>query len=171
MISLVCLKWIHPPGPANVPTWAWLLIVLGRLFFRLGGTGDLRAFQTALRGSMILAVCAVLLILTTPFLTNYAIMNLALFLLLFTIGFLTARIAGITFWMEFAFLTISEFVALNPRSAGCSADPNGRVFGGRKSKAYRSGSRAANVASSNHPVGFSPKCFARNHGSSIAASF
>jgi hypothetical protein len=115
VISLVCLKWIHPTGPANVPTWAWLLIVLGGSFFRLGGTGDLRAFQTALRGSMILAVCAVLLILTTPFLTNYAIINLALFLLLFTIGFLTARIAGITFWMEFAFLTISEFVALNPQ--------------------------------------------------------
>jgi hypothetical protein len=44
LISIVCLKWIHPPGPANVPTWAWLLIVLGRSFFRLGGTGDLRAF-------------------------------------------------------------------------------------------------------------------------------
>jgi hypothetical protein len=67
LISIVCLKWIHPPGQANVPTWAWLLIVLGRSFFRLAGTGDLRAFQTALRGSLILAVCAALLILTAPF--------------------------------------------------------------------------------------------------------
>ncbi len=116
LISIVCLKWIHPPGPANVPTWAWLLIVLGRSFFRLGGTGDLRAFQTALRGSLILAVCAALLVLTAPFLASYAIMNLALFLLLFTAGFLTARIAGITFWMEFTFLTISQFVALNPQN-------------------------------------------------------
>jgi uncharacterized membrane protein YccC len=116
LISIVCLKWIHPPGPANVPTWAWLLIVLGRSFFRLGGTGDLRAFQTALRGSLILAVCAALLILTAPFLASYAIMNLALFLLLFTAGFLTARIAGITFWMEFTFLTIGQFVALNPQN-------------------------------------------------------
>jgi hypothetical protein len=47
LISIVCLKWIHPPGPANVPTWAWLLIVLGRSFFRLGGTGDLRAFHAS----------------------------------------------------------------------------------------------------------------------------
>jgi uncharacterized membrane protein YccC len=116
LISIVCLKWIHPPGPANVPTWAWLLIVLGRSFFRVGGTGDLRAFQTALRGSLILAVCAVLLILTAPFLASYAIMNLALFLLLFTAGFLTARIAGITFWMEFTFLTIGQLVALNPQN-------------------------------------------------------
>jgi uncharacterized membrane protein YccC len=116
LISIVCLKWIHPPGPANVPTWAWLLIVLGRSFFRLGGTGDLRAFQTALRGSLILAVCAALLILTAPFLASYATMNLALFLLLFTTGFLTARIAGMTFWMEFTFLTISQLVALNPQN-------------------------------------------------------
>jgi uncharacterized membrane protein YccC len=116
LISIVCLKWIHPPGPANVPTWAWLLIVLGRSFFRLGGTGDLRAFQTALRGSLILAVCAALLILTAPFLASYAVMSLALFLLLFTAGFLTARIAGITFWMEFTFLTISQLVALNPQN-------------------------------------------------------
>jgi hypothetical protein len=115
LISIVCLKWIHPPGPANVPTWAWLLIVLGRSFFRLGGSGDLRAFQTALRGSLILAVCAALLILTAPFLASYAIMSLALFLLLFTAGFLTARIAGMTFWMEFTFLTISQLVALNPQ--------------------------------------------------------
>jgi uncharacterized membrane protein YccC len=116
LISIVCLKWIHPPGPASVPTWAWLLIVLGRSFFRLGGTGDLRAFQTALRGSLILAVCGALLILTAPFLASYAVMSLALFLLLFTAGFLTARIAGITFWMEFTFLTISQLVALNPQN-------------------------------------------------------
>jgi hypothetical protein len=42
-------------------------------------------------------------------------MSLALFLLLFTAGFLTARIAGMTFWMEFTFLTISQLVALNPQ--------------------------------------------------------
>jgi hypothetical protein len=103
VISIVFLRWIHPPGAANVPTWAWLLVVLSRLFLRLGGTGDLRASQTALRGSLILAACAVLLILTTPFLADYALMNLVLFLVLFTIGFLTVRIPGISFWMEFAF--------------------------------------------------------------------
>jgi uncharacterized membrane protein YccC len=62
-----------------------------------------------------LAGCAVLLLLTTPFLANYALMNLALFLVLFAFGFLTARIAGINFWMQVAFLTISAFVGLNPQ--------------------------------------------------------
>jgi Fusaric acid resistance protein family len=115
VISIVFLKWIHPPGSANIPIWAWLLIVQGRSFLRLGSTGDLRAFQTALRGSVILAACAVLLLLTTPFLADYAMMNLTLFLILFAVGFLTARIPGIDFWTEFAALTISAFVALNPQ--------------------------------------------------------
>jgi len=115
VISIVFLKWIHPPGAANIPTWAWLLVVLGRPFLRLGGAGDLRAFQTTLRSSLILAACAVLLILTTPFFANYAVTNLVLFLVLFAVGFLTARIPGLNFWMEFAFLTISAFVALNPQ--------------------------------------------------------
>ena len=42
-------------------------------------------------------------------------MNLALFLVLFALGFLTARIPGITFWTEFACLTTSAFVGLNPQ--------------------------------------------------------
>jgi uncharacterized membrane protein YccC len=115
VIALVCLEWIHPPGAGNVPTWAWFFVVLGRPFFRLGGRGDLRAFQTALRGSLLLAGCAVVLLLTTPFLANYALMNLALFLVLFATGFLTARLPGISFWTEVAFLTTSAFVALNPQ--------------------------------------------------------
>jgi uncharacterized membrane protein YccC len=115
LISIVFLNWIHPPGSASVPIFAWLLVVLGPSFLRLGGTGDLRAFQTALRGSVILAACAVLLLLATPFLADYAMMNLTLFLILFAVGFLTARAPGINFWAEFAVLTISEFVALNPQ--------------------------------------------------------
>ena len=101
---------------------AWLLTIMGRPFLRLGGTGDLRAFQTAFRASLMLAACAALLILTTPFLADYAVMNVALFLILFTLGFLTARILGINFWIQLAYITISAFVGLNPRRAGSVAD-------------------------------------------------
>src|SRR4029077_5846889 len=82
---------------------------------RVGGTGDLRAFQTAFLASLMLAACAALLILTTPFLVDYAAMNVVLFLILFTLGFLTARIPGINFWIQLAYLTISAFVGLNPQ--------------------------------------------------------
>jgi len=115
VISIVSLKWINPPGPASIPFMAWVLTIFGRPFLRLGGTGDLRAFQTAFRASLMLAACAALLILTTPFLADYAVMNVALFLILFTLGFLTARIAGINFWIQLAYITISAFVGLNPQ--------------------------------------------------------
>jgi uncharacterized membrane protein YccC len=115
VLGILCLEWLHPPGSGSFPLMAWLVTILGRPFLRAGGSGDLRAFQTALAGSLVLAGCAVLLLLTTPFLANYALMNLALFLVLFAFGFLTARIAGINFWMQVAFLTISAFVGLNPQ--------------------------------------------------------
>ena len=115
VLGIICLKWLHPPGSGSFPLMAWLVTILGRPFLRAGGSGDLRAFQTALAGSLALAGCAVLLLLTTPLLANYALMNLALFLVLFAFGFLTARIAGINFWMQLAYLTISAFVGLNPQ--------------------------------------------------------
>jgi Fusaric acid resistance protein family len=115
VMAIVFIKWIHPPGAANVPTWAWLFVVLRKTFFRLGGTSDLRGFQTALRGSIILSGCIVLLIFITPLLTNYVTMNLVLFLVLFATGFFTAKIPGLVFWSEFTFLTTSAFVALNPQ--------------------------------------------------------
>jgi uncharacterized membrane protein YccC len=115
VISIVLLKWINPPGSASVPLMAWLLTIVGRPSLRVGGTGDLRAFQTAFRASLLLAVCAALLILTTPFLVDYAAMNVVLFLILFALGFLTARIPGINFWIQLSYVTISAFVGLNPQ--------------------------------------------------------
>jgi len=62
-----------------------------------------------------LAACAGLLILTTPFLANYFVMNLALFLVLFVFGFLTARRAGVNYWMQIVMLAIFVFVGLDPQ--------------------------------------------------------
>jgi hypothetical protein len=115
VISIVCLKWLHPPGSGTVPLMAWTLTIMGRPSLRAGGSGDLRAFQTVLGASLMLAACAVVLLLITPFLANYAVMNLALFLVLFAFGFFSARIPGITFGIQIAYLTISAFVALNPQ--------------------------------------------------------
>ena len=115
VISIVLLKWINPPGPSAVPLMAWLQTILSRPFLRTGGTGDLRAFQTAFRASLTLAACAALLILMTPLLAGYAAMNVALFLILFTLGSLTARIPGINFSIKLSYLTISAFVGLNPQ--------------------------------------------------------
>jgi hypothetical protein len=115
VIAIVCLRWIHPPGAANVPTWSWLFVIFPRTFLQLSGDSDLRGFQNALRGSLILVVCVILLILTTPFLASYALMNLVLFFLMFAVGFLTAGTSGLSFWGLFTWLTIEAFVGINPQ--------------------------------------------------------
>jgi uncharacterized membrane protein YccC len=94
---------------------AWSFSIFGRPFLRAGGTGDLRGFQNAFRAALCLAACTVLLFLTTPFLADYLVMDLALFLILFVFGWLTARISGVSFWMFVATLSISTFVGLNPQ--------------------------------------------------------
>src|SRR6516162_7221009 len=114
-ISVLFLMWINPAGPGSIPLVAWLLTVLGRPFLRAGGTGDLRSFQNSFLAALGLAACAGLLILTTPFVANYSIMNLALFLVLFVFGFFTARRAGVNFWMQIVMLAIFVFVGLNPQ--------------------------------------------------------
>lgn len=114
-ISVVLLMWINPPGPAALTLMAWVMTLFGRPYIRAGGTGDLRAFQNAFKGSLALIGCAVLLLLTTPFLANYIVMNLALFVILFAFGFFMARAAGITFWVQLALLTISTFVGFDPQ--------------------------------------------------------
>src|ERR1700738_2653192 len=89
--------------------------IFGRPFLQAGGTGDLRAFQNAFLKALVLIGSLFLLILITPFLAGYAVMNLVLFLILFIFGFLTARSPGINSWMLVGFLTISVFVGLNPQ--------------------------------------------------------
>ncbi|HEX4200650.1 MAG TPA: FUSC family protein, partial [Chthoniobacterales bacterium] len=45
VIAIICLRWIHPPGAANVPTWSWLFVIFPRTFLQLSGDSDLRGFQ------------------------------------------------------------------------------------------------------------------------------
>jgi uncharacterized membrane protein YccC len=115
VIAVLLLKWINPPGSASIPPMAWVLTIFGRPFLQAGGTGDLRAFQSASLKALVLIGCASFLILTTPFLAGYAAMNLVLFLILFLFGFVTARSTGINSWTLVGFLTISAFVGLNPQ--------------------------------------------------------
>jgi hypothetical protein len=115
VIAVLLLKWINPPGSPSIPPMAWILTIFGRPFLQAGEKGDLRAFQNAFVKVLALIGCLFLLILTTPFLAGYSVMNLVLFLVLFVFGFLTARSAGINSWILVGFLTISAFVGLNPQ--------------------------------------------------------
>jgi uncharacterized membrane protein YccC len=115
VIAITLLLWIHPPGPGAIPLMAWIQTVLTRPFVRAGGTGDKGIFQNSFLGSLVLIGCIVVLLLVTPFLADYLVMNVALFVILFGLGFLTGRTAGINFWILLAYLIISVFVGLNPQ--------------------------------------------------------
>ncbi len=113
--SLLLIRWIHPPGAAALPLVALIFSVLQRSFLRAGNTGDLRAFQNLFFASIILGFYAAALILITPFMASYLVMNLTLLVGVFAFGFLTARIPGLTFWSLVAILGTSTFVGLNPQ--------------------------------------------------------
>jgi len=115
VIAITLLLWIHPPGPGALPLMAWIQTVLTRPFVRAGGTGDKGIFQNSFLGSLVLIGCTIVLLLITPFLANYLVMNLTLFAILFSLGFLTDRIQEINFWILLAYLAISVFVGLNPQ--------------------------------------------------------
>jgi uncharacterized membrane protein YccC len=115
VIAITLLLWIHPPGPGALPLMAWIQTVLTRPFVRAGGTGDKGIFQNSFLGSLVLIGCTIVLLLIMPFLANYLVMNLTLLAILFSLGFLTARIQGINFWILLAYLAISVFVGLNPQ--------------------------------------------------------
>ena len=112
-LSLLLIKWVHPPGPAALPVAALLFSVLQRTFIRAGGTGDLRGFQRLFFACLILWVYAALLIVITPLVASYLVMNLTLFVALFIFGFMTARTPGLSFWGMVTILSTSVFVGLN----------------------------------------------------------
>jgi uncharacterized membrane protein YccC len=112
-LSLLSIKWIHPPGPAALPLAAFFFSVLQRAFMRAGGTGDLRAFQRFFFACLILSVYTALLIVITPLLANYLVMNLTLFVALFIFGLITARTPGFSFWAIVTILSTSVLVGLN----------------------------------------------------------
>jgi uncharacterized membrane protein YccC len=115
LIAFVLMKWINPPGSPGIPLSAWLFSFLGRTYLKIGDAGDRRVFLRIFQLIGLLTIAFVVLTLLMPLLANYAVMNAVLFLLLFIYGFLTARIAGINFWMNVAIIGFSIFVGLNPQ--------------------------------------------------------
>ena len=128
-LSILLIRWIHPPGVSVLPVSALLFSVLQRTFFRAGGTGDFRAFQRLFSACLILSVYAALLILITPFTASYLVMNLTLVVGLFIFGFMTARIPGLSFWSIVAILSTSVFVGLNSQEPVASGTIIDSVLG------------------------------------------
>jgi uncharacterized membrane protein YccC len=114
VIGVLMLRWIHPPGSTSVPLACFSFAFLAKGFLAAGGSGDLRAFQKIVLAVAVLFGVGCIFLLIFPFLSNYWLMNFALFGIAFGFGFLTAKIQGFSFWSLFSILVISAFVGLNP---------------------------------------------------------
>jgi uncharacterized membrane protein YccC len=115
VIGLVLIQSYNPPGPAIIALSAFAFTILSRPFLRAGGRGDLRIFQRMFGASLLFIPVTILLLLLVPYLANYAAMNVALFAIVFALGFSTARLAGISFWSLMVIYGVSVFVGLNPQ--------------------------------------------------------
>jgi len=113
VIALVLVQSFNPPGPTVLPLSAWLFTILSRGFLRAGGAGDLGIFQRAFVAALLFILTVALLLVVTPFLSDYVAMSLVLFGILFVYGFLTAKQAGYGFWMNVVVLSVSTLVGLN----------------------------------------------------------
>jgi uncharacterized membrane protein YccC len=113
VIGIILVQSYNPPGPASIPLAAWSLTIFSRPFLRSGGYGDLRAFQRVFWTSLCFVPVVIFLLLVVPFLADYAAMNAALAVILFALGFFTARLAGVVFWSQMVTLGVSVLVGLN----------------------------------------------------------
>lgn len=113
VVSLFLLVWLHLPGAPIMPVAAWLVLIFTSYEIPLGRPGHVRSFQnllqTALYGFLIVLVMLVL----TPFMSNYWFMNLILFCILFAYGYFASKTPGLAFWMLGTLFLVSVLVALN----------------------------------------------------------
>jgi uncharacterized membrane protein YccC len=113
-ISLVIIEWLHPPGGTIVPSSAWIVVAVATF-----GTpiGDLRLFTALFRTAIYGALITLGMFFLAPAISDYWVMNLVVFSVLFLTGFAAARKVGFPFWMGSVTLLVSAIVGLNAQVA------------------------------------------------------
>ena len=112
-LALLYVNWINPPGGAALPFAAWLFTLLSRLY--PGSEGDRRAFTYVIPVALFGIPYSLLLLFLTPFLADYFVMNIFLFIGLFLLGFTIARQGGISFYTQAGMLFFVGTVSMNPQ--------------------------------------------------------
>jgi uncharacterized membrane protein YccC len=112
-ISLVVIEWLHPPGGMIVPSAAWVVIVVTTT-----GTpmGDLRLFTALFRSAIYGALITFGMFFLAPAMSNYWVMNLVVFSVLFPTGFASPKV-GLPFWIGSVILLVSGIAGLNAQVA------------------------------------------------------
>jgi uncharacterized membrane protein YccC len=112
-LALIYVNWLNPPGGLVMPFAAWLLTAMSKTY--PGGEGDRRAFTYVIILALVGIPYAALLLVITPFLANYAVMNLFIFSGLFALGFAFARQGGISLYGQCGMLFFIGAIGLNPQ--------------------------------------------------------
>ncbi len=113
-LALLYVNWLNPPGGAALPFAAWLFTSMSRTY--PGGEGDRRAFTYVIRAALAGIPYTLLLLVLTPFLSDYFVMNCFLFIGLFLLGYTIANQGGISLYAQCGMLFFVGTVAMNPQN-------------------------------------------------------
>jgi len=108
-VSLLVVEWLHPPS-TFVPSGAWLVIIVTTIGTP---TGDLRLFAALFRTAIYGALITLGMFFLAPAISNYWVMNLVVFAVLFPAGFATGRKVSFPFWIGAVLLLVSGIIGLN----------------------------------------------------------
>jgi p-hydroxybenzoic acid efflux pump subunit AaeB len=125
--GLFVQNWLNPPFGPGLVLATWVFTVLSRLY--PGGQGDRRAFHCVVYTASGGILYVLVMLILTPALSDYLILNIVLFVTLFLFGYLSQAIPGISFAMQIALLGTVGTIALNPQKPVMFQSIAGVYFG------------------------------------------
>jgi uncharacterized membrane protein YccC len=126
-LGLFVQNWLSPPGGSTIVLATWVFTILSRLY--PGGQGDRRAFHCVVYTASGGILYVLVMLMLTPALSDYLILNIVLFVTLFLFGYLSQAIPGITFAMQIAMLGTVSTVGLNAQKPVTFQSITGVYFG------------------------------------------
>lgn len=111
MVALYLDDWLQPPGSTMFILGAWVFTSMNAA--SPGGQGDRRTFHYLVYNTCALILIALLLLLISPMLSSYAVMNIILFTWLFVWGYLSFKVRGVTIPMQMGMLLAVGILGLN----------------------------------------------------------
>jgi uncharacterized membrane protein YccC len=110
-LGLFIQNWLNPPGGSMIVLATWVSTVLSRLY--PGGQGDRRAFHCVVYTAAGGIAYVLTMLVLTPALSDYLILNMLLFVVLFLFGYLSQAIPGVTYGMQITLLATVGTLGLN----------------------------------------------------------
>jgi len=126
-VALFLENWLSPPGGPMMVLATMMFTALNALTPE--GSGDQRAFSYVVSLTAVLAATFLLLIVGTPLLASYAVLNILLATWLFLLGYWVHDRGGITAPLQFSFLLLIGILSLNAQDPVSVQKIAGLFFG------------------------------------------